>query len=249
MLNIFYFLSSFLYISCLSWSKILGFWLRVEIARLLLLMGFFSYKILVKRYTSLLYYLLVSGLRSGFIFSGILCKDIKYFLAVGFLIKVGMFPFLGWVLSVYINCGWFLFFLLGVMRKIPLIYLKGLRLKTHRFLLILLFDYTLVVLSGMLFKKSFNIKSYISIKSISSGCLLLILSINGGITKVWYLYIIKIFYSIVLFTVLYNIDANIMNSISFIQTILIMLAVPFSFGIFYKLYSAVVLRGDRKSVV
>lgn len=49
----------------------------------------------VKRYKALLYYLLVSGIRSGLIFIGIVGSATPSVLLLGFAIKLGLFPFSG----------------------------------------------------------------------------------------------------------------------------------------------------------
>lgn len=116
-------LSGLLYLLGLSWGSYLGFWLRVEAAGLVLIAGFFNYNSSFNRYLSLLYYLLVSGLRSTLFFSGIIKSCFRGLLVLAAVLKGGLFPFIGWILMVYSNCSWGLLFFLGVVSKTFFLYL------------------------------------------------------------------------------------------------------------------------------
>ncbi|VDN99055.1 unnamed protein product [Rodentolepis nana] len=52
-------------------------------------------------YKSLLTYLVISGLSSVFIVTGILLVDLYYFVFFGFVMKFGLFPFSLWVYRVF----------------------------------------------------------------------------------------------------------------------------------------------------
>lgn len=100
----------------------MGFWLRVEAAGLILISGFFRYASSFKRYIALLYYLLISGLSSVLMFRGIIRSSFNSLILVSAIVKAGIFPFIGWVLTVYNNCRWGLLFFLAVVSKLVFLY-------------------------------------------------------------------------------------------------------------------------------
>nr|YP_010853274.1 NADH dehydrogenase subunit 2 [Metorchis bilis]WGM81693.1 NADH dehydrogenase subunit 2 [Metorchis bilis] len=86
-------------------DNLLMFWLFLELASLSLVPFFFLYSdsgVLV----SLFSYIIVSGVSSSFIVSGLLFDDLMVFFVIGLLLKFGLFPFLGWVYVVLVYSNW-----------------------------------------------------------------------------------------------------------------------------------------------
>nr|YP_009169738.1 NADH dehydrogenase subunit 2 [Metorchis orientalis]ALD61612.1 NADH dehydrogenase subunit 2 [Metorchis orientalis] len=86
-------------------DNLLMFWLFLELASLSLIPFFFLYSdsgVLV----SLFSYIVISGVSSSLIVSGLLFDDLMVFFVAGLLLKFGLFPFLGWVYVVLVYSNW-----------------------------------------------------------------------------------------------------------------------------------------------
>uniref|UniRef100_A0AAU7N3N5 NADH dehydrogenase subunit 2 n=1 Tax=Dollfustrema vaneyi TaxID=438518 RepID=A0AAU7N3N5_9TREM len=70
---------------------------------------------------SLFYYLIISGVSSGLLLSGILFEECVFFLVLGLLVKFGVFPFFGWVYSVIGGVNWLAVWGFTTLLKIPFI--------------------------------------------------------------------------------------------------------------------------------
>lgn len=83
-------------IFCSLVDKLISFWVFLELCGLSIIPRFFCIKNKRIRgfYSSLLTYLVISGLSSVFIVSGILFIDLYIFIFFGFIMKFGMFPFI-----------------------------------------------------------------------------------------------------------------------------------------------------------
>lgn len=103
-------------------------WLLLELATLSLVPLFFVRGESCKL-SSLFSYLVVSGVSSGFIVRGFLLEDFLFFLLLGFFIKFGLFPFMGWVYTVCLFSNWSVVYVFTILLKSSFIiicfFLKG----------------------------------------------------------------------------------------------------------------------------
>lgn len=90
-------------VGCALADSLLGFWVFLELAGLSIIPCFFYAREFdkLKFYGALLVYVVMSGISSVFLMSGILFFSLYYLILVGFLIKLGLFPFMIWVYFVF----------------------------------------------------------------------------------------------------------------------------------------------------
>ncbi len=96
-------LSTLFCVGCALADSLLGFWVFLELAGLSIIPCFFYTTEFdnLKFYSSLLIYVVMSGLSSVFLMRGILFLRLYYLVLVGFMIKLGLFPFMIWVYFVF----------------------------------------------------------------------------------------------------------------------------------------------------
>lgn len=112
-------LKIFLYILAISSISMAQVWLVLELCVLSLIPLFFSSYFFSNSYKGLLYYLLLSGLSSAFMFSGFILPYIKGVLIyVAFLIKFYVFPLCLWLYVVSVKRGWLVLWLITCVGKI-----------------------------------------------------------------------------------------------------------------------------------
>nr|UFQ88296.1 NADH dehydrogenase subunit 2 [Rhinebothrium flexile] len=109
---------------CVLVDNLLSFWVFLELCGMSLIPSFFyaSGGSLQGFYSSLLSYIVMSGLSSVFLVSGILIADLYLMILVGFMIKFGLFPFSLWVYRVFSSSNWLFIFLLSVVSKFPILF-------------------------------------------------------------------------------------------------------------------------------
>lgn len=64
-------------------------------------------------------YIVVSSIASSFILSGVILENLFGMVVLGFRIKFGLFPFLGWVYKVFLGSNWFVVWGLSTFLKFP----------------------------------------------------------------------------------------------------------------------------------
>nr|UFQ88740.1 NADH dehydrogenase subunit 2 [Rhinebothrium scobinae]UFQ88752.1 NADH dehydrogenase subunit 2 [Rhinebothrium scobinae] len=109
---------------CCLVDNLLSFWVFLELCGMSLIPSFFysSNSGLQGFYSSLLSYVVMSGLSSVFLVSGILIEELYFFIVLGFMIKFGLFPFSIWVYRVFSGSNWLFIFLLSVISKFPILF-------------------------------------------------------------------------------------------------------------------------------
>nr|QDO72069.1 NADH dehydrogenase subunit 2 [Schistosoma haematobium] len=71
---------------------------------------------------SLLMYIFAISISSSLMLVGLLYCDFFFFFLVGFMIKFGVFPFIIWIYSVFINsCSWIVCWCISILMKISLL--------------------------------------------------------------------------------------------------------------------------------
>nr|QXU59614.1 NADH dehydrogenase subunit 2 [Dibothriocephalus dendriticus] len=111
-------------VGCSLADSLLGFWVFLELAGLSIIPCFFYSSEFdnLNFYGSLLMYVVMSGLSSIFLMSGVLFLSLYYLILVGFIIKLGLFPFMIWVYFVFASSNWFFIFLISVILKFPILF-------------------------------------------------------------------------------------------------------------------------------
>lgn len=117
-------LSTLFCVGCALVDSLLGFWVFLELAGLSIIPCFFYTTEFdnLNFYSSLLIYVVMSGISSVFLMRGILFLSLYYFVLVGFMIKLGLFPFMIWVYFVFASSNWFFIFSVSVILKFPILF-------------------------------------------------------------------------------------------------------------------------------
>nr|UFQ88608.1 NADH dehydrogenase subunit 2 [Rhinebothrium sp. 1]UFQ88668.1 NADH dehydrogenase subunit 2 [Rhinebothrium sp. 1]UFQ88680.1 NADH dehydrogenase subunit 2 [Rhinebothrium sp. 1]UFQ88692.1 NADH dehydrogenase subunit 2 [Rhinebothrium sp. 1] len=222
---------------CALVDSLLGFWVFLELCGMSLVPSFFysSCTGLQGFYGSLLSYVVVSGLSSVLIVSGIIFFGLYYLVLLGFVLKFGLFPFSLWVYRVFSGSNWFFIFLLSVVSKFPILFFCFLLQSGCDY--IMYFDCFLTLLMCSLFFWFFSnswefVWCHVSLSSIST---LIIACFCSDFTLCFFIYF---YYSIwSSFCVLYFYALGSMSGVknNFWWYCFLLLITPLSFPLFYKL--------------
>nr|UFQ88620.1 NADH dehydrogenase subunit 2 [Anthocephalum sp. LRP 10375] len=119
-----FFFSVLFCVLCAIVDNLLSFWVFLELCGMSLIPSFFyiSNSSLQGFYSALLSYVVMSGLSSVFLVSGLIIPGLYYFILFGFLVKFGMFPFSLWVYRVFSGSNWLFIFFLSVVSKFPILF-------------------------------------------------------------------------------------------------------------------------------
>nr|QXU59602.1 NADH dehydrogenase subunit 2 [Schistocephalus solidus] len=119
-----FFLSTLFCLFCGLVDSLLGFWVFLELAGLSIVPCFFYSGGFdnINFYGSLLVYIVMSGISSVFLVSGVLFYSLYYLVLVGFIIKLGLFPFLVWIYYVFSSSNWYFILLVSVILKFPVLF-------------------------------------------------------------------------------------------------------------------------------
>nr|UFQ88272.1 NADH dehydrogenase subunit 2 [Anthocephalum sp. LRP 10373] len=119
-----FFFSIIFCVCCALCDNLLSFWVFLELCGMSLIPAFFyvSNSSLQGFYSALLNYIVMSGLSSVFLVTGLIITDMYYFVLFGFLVKFGLFPFSLWVYRVFSGSNWLFIFFLSVVSKFPILF-------------------------------------------------------------------------------------------------------------------------------
>lgn len=109
---------------CLFVDNLLTFWVFLELCGMSIIPSFFyrGTNILQGFYSSLLRYIVMSRISSFLMATGIIISSLYFFVFVGFLAKLGLFPFSLWVYRVFSNRNWVFIFMVSVVMKFPILF-------------------------------------------------------------------------------------------------------------------------------
>ena len=106
-------------------DELFRLWVFLELCSISIIPRFFCggvYGDVFGFYGALLTYIVVSGVSSILLMSGLLFSELYYFVYFGFVMKFGLFPFRVWVYRVLRESKWFFIFLLTVVAKFPVLF-------------------------------------------------------------------------------------------------------------------------------
>nr|YP_010286165.1 NADH dehydrogenase subunit 2 [Mosgovoyia sp. SQ20]UKS08003.1 NADH dehydrogenase subunit 2 [Mosgovoyia sp. SQ20] len=109
---------------CSIVDSMLGFWVFLELCGLSIIPCFFysGGVSIYGFYSSLLTYIIMSGVSSVLLVSGVLFSGLYLFIYFGFAVKFGLFPTILWVYRVFSESNWFFIFFLSVILKFPVLF-------------------------------------------------------------------------------------------------------------------------------
>nr|UFQ88380.1 NADH dehydrogenase subunit 2 [Rhinebothrium taeniuri] len=119
-----FFFSMLFCVCCSLVDSLLSFWVFLELCGMSLIPSFFyvSSSSLQGFYSSLLSYVVMSGVSSVLLVTGLVVSGLYYVVLTGFMVKFGLFPFSIWVYRVFSGSNWFFIFLLSVLSKFPILF-------------------------------------------------------------------------------------------------------------------------------
>nr|UFQ88440.1 NADH dehydrogenase subunit 2 [Rhinebothrium sp. LRP 10407] len=119
-----FFFSIIFCLFCCLVDNIMGLWVFMELMGMAIVPSFFysNNSSISAFYNSLLSYVVISGISSVLIMSGILFSGLYYLLLLGFVVKLGFFPFSFWLYAVFGGSNWAFIFFLSVISKFPVLF-------------------------------------------------------------------------------------------------------------------------------
>lgn len=233
-----FFFSVFFCFLCCIVDKLVRFWVFLELSGLAIVPCFFcsSDSRIYGFYSSLLSYIIVSGISSVLLMSGILIRGLYYFISFGFLLKFGLFPFRLWVYRVFSESKWVFIFCLSVVLKFPILFFCFL---FHKFGLYFIYgDCIITIIMCSLFFWFFSqdwefIWCHVSLSSVRT---LLVACFSSSEELCYYIYFYYFFWSgccIVYFCLLG--DKYDFGFVQFWIYCFLLLVTPISLPLFYKL--------------
>nr|QCP68152.1 NADH dehydrogenase subunit 2 [Fimbriaria fasciolaris] len=233
------FFSIFFCFMCSFVDNLVSFWVFLELCGLSIVPSFFYSQgsSIYGFYSSLLTYIIMSGLSSVMLISGnFIVMNLYYFIFLGFLIKFGLFPFSLWVYRVFSESNWAFIFFLSVVLKFPILFFCFL---FQNFSLYMVYgDCFLTILMCTLFFWFFSsdwefIWCHISLSSVST---LLVACFCSSVEYCFFIYFYYCFWAV--FCIFYfsslGDDGSINNS-NFWLFCFLLLVTPVSLPLFYKL--------------
>lgn len=216
-------------------DNLLMFWLFLELGALSLIPSFFLY-IKTKALSRLFSYIVVSGISSSLIISGILFEGYSILLMLGFLMKFGVFPFFGWVYSVFLGSKWLVIWALSRVLKVsfmffPFFLRAGLRV-SQVMLAFCMLKFVLVSFFFWLF--TFSWVYYWCHVVISSSSAFLAMSVEGSGDLLLYLFVYYVFWVTCVVGLLSYYEGGFCFNSVFLA-VFFLVSFPGSISLFYKL--------------
>lgn len=168
-----FFFSILFCLGCAVVDNLLRFWVFLELCGMSIVPAFFysSNSSLHGFYGALMSYVVMSSVSSFLMATGLLISGLYIFVLLGFLVKLGLFPFSLWVYRVFSKRNWFFIFLLRVVMKFPILFFCY--LLQGKYTSVVYFDCMITILMCSMFMWLFRqswefIWCHISISSVST---------------------------------------------------------------------------------
>nr|YP_010939808.1 NADH dehydrogenase subunit 2 [Megalobenedenia derzhavini]WLG31371.1 NADH dehydrogenase subunit 2 [Megalobenedenia derzhavini] len=234
-------LSIFFSILVLFSNNLINLWLVLELSILSVVPCFFTVFLFGNYYSGLLYYLFISGISSGFMFSGFLFTNSGGLLIslVAFFLKFCLFPFGFWIYIIASNSSWLVIWLITCVGKVSSPILSFLFNETqHGVLIDLLCCLTLFFCSLYYWFGNSNLSLIWVNMSVASGTVVL----YGFLVNCLAVYLLLAYYlfwgslCITLFSI---ISSN--NTKNTVNIVLLFFSIPLFLSFFYKILSVFVV--------
>lgn len=222
---------------CCVVDSLLGFWVFLELGSLsivpsILLMGDFRFS---NMYSSMMSYIVMSGLSSVLFVSGLLINGLYYFIFLGFSIKFGLFPFMFWVYRVFSIGKWFFIFFLRVIMKFPVLFFCYLYQVNYTFIDIDCF-FTIVVCSCLVWFFRLGWEYVWCHISLSSVATLVVACFYRSVEVCFFIYWYYFFWGVLCIVYFFFVsDYMDVKGYYFWGFVLLLLVTPVSIPLFYKL--------------
>nr|YP_009646081.1 NADH dehydrogenase subunit 2 [Plagiorchis maculosus]QBX99308.1 NADH dehydrogenase subunit 2 [Plagiorchis maculosus] len=221
-----------------SASNLFVFWLFLELCVLFLVPLFFL-KSEYLNLCGLFNYLVVSSVSSSFLIAGILFEPFLFFIVLGLLIKFGVFPFLGWVYSVVNNSNWYVVWGLSTFLKVPFFVIPFFLMGEGSWFIYILCSITFVLLSFIFWVYTVSWRTCWTHIMLSSSASLIAMSCAQGLDSLLPFFLVYFIWgSLCVIFVSSQEDFLLLGVGSCFLFVFLLVSLPFSFSIFYKLLSA-----------
>lgn len=160
----------------LSRTNLCFFWLYLELGTLSLVPSFFLSYGGSSYVSSLLLYLVVSGVSSALIVCGVLYESLLGLRLLGLLVKFGVFPFRGWVIRVVCKTNWLVVWGISTFLKLPFLFIPFFLSAGGLGAMKVLCLFTFLVLSLLMWLKKYRWKHCWCYIMISSSTSLVVIS-------------------------------------------------------------------------
>nr|YP_010401650.1 NADH dehydrogenase subunit 2 [Cryptocotyle lingua]UQU69048.1 NADH dehydrogenase subunit 2 [Cryptocotyle lingua] len=217
-------------------DNLLMFWLFLELATLGLIPSFFLY-LDSGVLGSLFSYIIISGVSSSLIISGLLFDSFFFFAVLGLFIKFGLFPFLGWVYIVVINSNWLVVWGLSTVLKSSFLFFSFFLSNGWESSLVELCCIFTFFFVGVLFWVYTNDWTYYWCHvMISSSAALVVMAIEISVDVLVWLFMVYLAWStLVIYLLSYFDSMEVKTSAFFFFCVFLLVSFPGSLAIFYKL--------------
>lgn len=222
---------------CSIVDTVIGFWVFLELCGLSIIPCFFYSRgrRIYGFYSSLLTYVIMSGLSSVLLVSGILFSDLYYFIFFGFLLKFGLFPFSLWLYRVFSESNWIFIFFLSVVLKFPILFFCFIFQKFSLYLVYI--DCGLTIFTCMIFFWFFRcdwgfIWCHISLSSVAT---LFVACFCSRVSMCFFIYFYYFIWAALCILYFYYISEEKRFVGKFWLFCFLLLVTPFSLPLFYKL--------------
>nr|YP_010704912.1 NADH dehydrogenase subunit 2 [Plagiorchis multiglandularis]WCQ78409.1 NADH dehydrogenase subunit 2 [Plagiorchis multiglandularis] len=220
-----------------SAGNLFVFWLFLELCVLFLVPMFFLKSELLNL-CGLFNYLIVSSVSSSFLIAGILFESFLWFIVLGLLIKFGIFPFIGWVYSVINNSNWYVVWGLSTFLKVPFFVVPFFLSGVSIWSVYLLCSISFIFLSIIFWVYTVSWRTCWSHMMLSSSASLIAMSFVQSLESLLPFFLVYFFWSSAcIIFISYQEDFILSGTSSFFFYVVLLVSLPFSFSIFYKLLS------------
>nr|YP_010954523.1 NADH dehydrogenase subunit 2 [Sphyranura euryceae]WMV02086.1 NADH dehydrogenase subunit 2 [Sphyranura euryceae] len=223
-------------------SSLVFLTILLEIMSLVFIISFFfnsgpaSYNVPFK---AAVLFFVVTSFSGLLLLSGWVINNITL-LALGIIFKLGIFPFSGWMISLYSISGWMPIFLLSTFFKLPIIFICSISNFWSSFIVSyeLIFFFTFLVSIWVLLNSNNYWSSLIVSTSLSSSINLIIFGSSGNFLYFLVYFILGCFYIfILLYLFLRNSEIILFYNVP-VMFLFLLFPFPWSFIILYKILGA-----------
>nr|YP_009681606.1 NADH dehydrogenase subunit 2 [Tracheophilus cymbius]QDP13013.1 NADH dehydrogenase subunit 2 [Tracheophilus cymbius] len=230
--------------SLLFFSNSLSFfWLFLELSGLCVVPCFFLLGGGSCVFSGLFSYIVVSSISSSLILCGLLEELLLFLLLFGFFIKFGLFPFLGWVYSVGLNSNWIVLWALSTFLKVPIFCFPFFLNSGGFFLVDVLSCLSFLVLSFLFWVYSYSWFHCWCHMMLSSSVCLVVMSGVLSSDVLFYVFFVYLIWASMVICFFYSMGCDGSSGLSGVSAyfffVVLLVSVPFSFSIFYKILMAV----------
>nr|YP_009326180.1 NADH dehydrogenase subunit 2 [Paragonimus ohirai]AAP22069.1 NADH dehydrogenase subunit 2 [Paragonimus ohirai]APD26972.1 NADH dehydrogenase subunit 2 [Paragonimus ohirai] len=233
-------LGVFIFSFCLFLSDGLAmFWLFLELGALSLIPSFFL-RLGDGVLEALFNYLIVSSVSSSLMICGFLYESLLFLCFLGLLVKFGVFPFQGWIYKVLLSSGWVVVWGFSVFLKLPFLFMCFFLCSGGSFFLSVSCLFSFLFLGGLFWCYSYSWCHCWCHMMLSSSAVLVAMSVSGSAEALFCLFVIYGVWSSMVILFFSHIEKmGLVEVGSYFLFLILLVSLPISVSIFYKLWMAV----------